>query len=41
LKENSKKELYAILSSSLKEDLQEASFAGEYETKLCITFLEI
>ena len=37
-KENYKKEIYAVRSSSPEEDLEEASFAGEYETKLGVTF---
>ena len=37
-KENYKKELYAVRSSSSEEDLKEASFDGQYETKLGVPF---
>ena len=40
-KDNYKKELYSIRSSSLEEDLKDASFAGEYETKLGVPFENI
>ena len=37
-KENYKNEIYAVRSSSSEEDLKNASFAGEYETKLGVNF---
>ena len=37
-KEKYKDEIYAVRSSSLEEDLKDASFAGDYETKLGVSY---
>ena len=37
-KKNYRNEIYSVRSSSSDEDLKNSSFAGEYETKLGVTF---